>query len=122
MLMALKSLSSAKLERAVLKQDKACVVGYGPCGLGKTAVYCGSIGLLRGLWYIPLVRVQRVYKRLAVTKGFFVAERRIFGTIPYFVICYDNGKTKVCRFKYERELDEMLDAFRKRTKIPVGKP
>ena len=38
------------------------------------------------------------------------------------VIRYDGTKEKVVRFTHEDELNDMLNAFRKYTTIPVGKP
>ena len=65
------------------------------------------------------IRVKRVFKRLAVTKGFF--EGKVFGTLAYLVVLYDDGKEKTCRFEYEESLDSMLNAIRNNTSIPVGK-
>ena len=63
--------------------------------------------------------MKRVFKRLAVTKGFF--EGKVFGTLAYLVVLYDDGKEKTCRFEYEESLDSMLNAIRNNTSIPVGK-
>ncbi len=119
MLIAPRALSSVAFTRGELKADKKDALHYGHCALGKRALYVGGYGL-SCVAYIPLVRVKRVFKRLAVTKGFY-EQNRIYATIPYLVVLYDDGKEKVVRFEHEEELELLLSAFRKHTAIPVGK-
>ena len=119
MLIAPKALSSSTLSREELAADKKEAVHYGHCALGKRAVYVGRFGLFSCTHYLPLTRVERVFKRLAVSKGFY--EGKAFGTLSYLVVRYDGGKERQCRFEREDELDMMLSAFRSRTSIPVGK-
>lgn len=114
-----KALSKTTLPPEMLRTDKAHCTHYADFGLGEKALYVGMYGLSR-VGYIPLSAITRVYKRLAVTKGFF-EEGKIYGTLCYLVICYD-GKQKVCRFTHEENLNALLDAFREHTDIPVGKP
>ena len=118
MLFAPKALSSSSFSREELAADKKEAVRYGHCALGKRAVYVGRFGL-GCTHYLPLTRVERVFKRLAVSKGFY--EGKTFGSLSYLVVRYDGGKERQCRFEREDELDMMLSAFRKRTSIPVGK-
>ena len=68
--------------------------------------------------YIPLSAIERVYKRLGVSKGFF--EGKMYGTLCFLVVRYE-GKEKAFRFTHEENLDAILDAFREKTQIPVGK-
>ena len=119
MLFPPKPLSSVTFSQEELKTDKSTWLKFGQCALGKRALYVGTY-YLSNRYYIPLVRVKRVFKRLAVSKGFY--EGKIFGTISYLVVIYDDGKEKACRFDREEELDAMLNAIRKHTHIPVGKP
>ena len=49
-------------------------------------------GCFARMGYIPLSAIEWVYKRLAVTKGFF-EEGKIYGTMSYLVVRYD-GKEK----------------------------
>ena len=119
MLFPPKPLSSLTFSQEELKTDKDTRLKFGQCSLGKRALYVGTY-LLSNRYYIPLVRVNRVYKRLAVTKGFY--DGKVFGSLSYLVVLYDNGKERVCRFDREEELDSMLNAIRKHTHIPVGKP
>lgn len=114
-----KALSEATLPSDILRFDKEKCAHYEDFGLGKKALYVGMYGISR-VGYIPLTSVTRVYKRLGVTKGFF-EEGKIYGTLCYLVICYDN-KQKVFRFAREENLDALLNAFREQTDIPVGKP
>ena len=118
MLFAPKALSSSSFSREELAADKKEAVHYGHCALGKRAVYVGRFGL-GCTHYLPLTRVERVFKRLAVSKGFY--EGKAFGTLSYLVVRYDGGKEFQCRFEREEELDRMLSAFRRQTSVPVGK-
>ena len=119
MLFPPRPLSSLTFSRDELKTDKATRLKFGQCALGKKALYVGTY-LLSNRFYIPLVRVKRVYKRLAVTKGYY--EGKVFGSLSYLVVIYDDGKERVYRFDREEELDGLLNAIRKHTHIPVGKP
>ena len=118
MLFAPKALSSSSFSREELAADKKEAVRYGHCALGKRAVYVGRFGL-GCTHYLPLTRVERVFKRLAVSKGFY--EGKAFGTLSYLVVRYDGGKEFQCRFEREEELDRMLSSFRRQTSVPVGK-
>ena len=97
---------SAVLPAAELETDKTHCEKFGPCGVGKKAIYLNSFFLDRR-YYIPLSSVRRVYKRLAMSKGGFTG-RGLFATIPYLVVEYDNGKEKQCNFKYEEQVDQLL--------------
>jgi hypothetical protein len=102
-----------------LKQDKKSARRYDDCGLGDKALYLGTFGI-SCTRYIPLVQVERVFKRLAVSKGFF-EEGKIYGTLAYLVVKYDGDKEKAFHFTHEEDLDLMLEDFRNNTEIPVGK-
>ncbi len=119
MLIAPRPLSTVTLSREDLEADKKNALRFDQCALGKRALFVGGFGF-SNVYYIPLSRVRRVYKRLAVTKGFY--EGKIFGSMSYLVILYDKDKEKVFRFTHEEDLNDMLNAFRKHTAIPVGKP
>ncbi|MGM9550289.1 MAG: hypothetical protein ACI3V5_10685 [Faecousia sp.] len=114
-----KALSVKTLPPEVLRPDRVCCTHYEDFGLGDQALYVGMFGISR-IGYIPLSAIERVYKRLGVTKGFF-ENGKIYGTLCYLVVCYD-GKQKVFRFTHEENLNALLDAFREKTSIPVGKP
>lgn len=119
MYFAPKSMSDGALPEDVLRKDKTECLKFDECGLGKKAVYLGLFGVSR-VRYIPLTQVQRVFKRLMVSKGFF-EQNKLFGVLPYLVVRYDGGKEKAYRFTREEDVDAMLDAFRSGTDIPVGK-
>ena len=114
-----KALSEKTLPPEVLRPDKMFCTHYEDFGLGDEALYVGMYGLNR-IGYIPLNAVTRVYKRLGVTKGFF-ENGKIYGTMCFLVVCWD-GKEKAYRFTHEENLDAILQAFREKTDIPVGKP
>ena len=114
-----KALSEKTLPPEVLRPDKMFCTHYEDFGLGDEALYLGMYGLNR-IGYIPLRAITRVYKRLGVTKGFF-ENGKIYGTMCFLVVCWD-GKEKAFRFTHEENLDVLLQAFRDKTNIPVGKP
>lgn len=113
-----KAIGHVTLSKEELKTDKLSSRHYEDCAIGEKAVYLHSFGLSR-ITYVPLSQITRVYKRLAVTKGFF-EEGKIYGTLSYLVICYD-GVEKPIRFAHEEALDAMLSDIREHTDIPVGK-
>ena len=112
-----KSLSEHKLQPDILKADKKCCAEYEDFGLGDMALYVEYFACSR-MGYIPLSAIERVYKRLAISQSYF--KGNLFGTLSYLVVRYD-GKEKAFRFTHEENLDAILDAFRNKTKIPVGK-
>jgi len=119
MLIAPRPLSSLSFSREELEADRKAARPFDRCALGKRALYVGGLGL-SGIYYIPLARIRRVYKRLAVSRGFY--EGKVYGTLCYLVILYDDGREKVCRFTREEDLNDLLSAFRQNTGVPVGKP
>ena len=112
-----KPLSEQTLPPEKLRPDRVCCTEYEDFGLGEKALYVEWCSLRR-MGYIPLTAITRVFKRLAVSKGFF--EGKMYGTLCYLVVCYD-GKEKAFRFTHEENLDALLAAFREQTNIPVGK-
>ena len=117
MYIAPKSLSETKLQPDILKADRKNCTEYADFGLGEEALYVEYFSCSR-MGYIPLSAIERVYKRLGVSKGFF--EGKMYGTLCYLVVRFE-GKEKAFRFTHEEHLDAILDAFRNQTKIPVGK-
>ena len=113
----LKALSEQKLPPEILKVDRKYCTEYESFGLGDKALYVEYLALDRR-GYIPLSAIERVYKRLAISQSYF--KGNLFGTLSYLVVRYD-GKEKAFRFTHEENLDAILDAFRNKTKIPVGK-
>ena len=99
MLFPPRSLSNLTFSQEELKTDIATRMKFGQCALGKRALYVGTY-LLSNRYY----------------------EGKVFGTLSYLVVLYDDGKERVCRFDREEELDSMLAAIKKHTHIPVGKP
>lgn len=112
-----KCLSEHTLPSDKLKLDKKFCTEYEDLGLGEEALYLEHFAMAR-MAYIPLSVIERVYKRLGVSKGFF--EGKMYGTLCYLVVRYE-GKEKAFRVTHEENLDAILQAFREKTKIPVGK-
>ena len=112
-----KALSEHKLPPETLRTDRKFCTEFEEFGLGDKALYVEYFACSR-MGYIPLSAIARVYKRLAISKSYY--KGNMFGTLSYLVVRYD-GKEKAFRFTHEEHLDAILDAFRNKTKIPVGK-
>ena len=112
-----KALSAQKLPPEKLRPDRTTCTEYEGFGLGDEALYVEYL-LLDRMGYIPLSAIERVYKRLAISKSYY--KGNLFGTLCYLVVRYD-GKEKAFRFTHEENLDAILEAFRTKTKVPVGK-
>ena len=104
-------LSTARLTDAELAADKQRCRKIGPCGVGTKALYLNSFFIDRR-YYVPLTAVQRVFKRVAMSKGGF-SKRGVFAAIPYLVVEYDGGRQKQCNFKYEEQVDQLLACLEK---------
>jgi len=119
MLVAPFALSDIRLSRAELATDKKGALIFDNCSLGKKALYLG-FWAFDNARYLPLKQVERVYKRLAISKGYY--EGKSFGTISYLMVVHDGGKLTKCRIPREEDVDRILDALRRNTDVPVGKP
>ena len=104
-------LSSVTIPQQEANQDKKSCKIFGPCGVGERAIYLNSFFIDRK-YYIPFSAIQRIYKRVAMSKGGFTG-KGVFASIPYLVVEYDNGKEKQCNFKYEEQVDQLLAFFGK---------
>lgn len=89
-----------------LAEDKKNCRKFGPCGVGKRAIYLNSFYIDRR-YYIPMRSVTRIFKRIAMSKGGFTG-KGAFGTIPYLVVEYEGGGVKQCNFKHEEDVDRLL--------------
>ena len=99
-------LGETVIEPETLAADKKSCKRFGPCGVGEKALYLNSF-LIDRRCYVALSSVQRVFKRVALSKGGFSGQG-VFGSIPYLVVQYANGQEKQCTFKREEDVDEML--------------
>ena len=99
-------LSSTSLSAEALAADRKTCKRFGPCGVGDNALYLNGLFLDRR-YYVPLSAVQRVFKRVAMSKGGFTG-KGVFGAVPYLVVEYDGGKQKQCSFKREEDVDQLL--------------
>ena len=95
-----------------LKEDRKSCLVFGPCGVGRKALYLNSLFLDRR-FYVPVSNIQRAYKRVAMSKGAFTG-KGIFGSIPYLVVEYGNGESVQCTFKHENHVDMMLAEIQRR--------
>lgn len=103
-------LSEARLENAVLAEDRKRCRKIGPCGMGEKALYLNSFFIDRR-YYVPFSAVTRVYKRVAMSRGGFTG-KGIFASMAYLVVEFEGGRQKACNFKYEAQVDEFLSAMR----------
>lgn len=111
------ALGRETLDRAELAQDRKDCRRFGPCGAGKKALYLNSF-YLDCRYYIPYDAVERVFKRVAMSPGGF-SHRGVFASIPYLVVEYGGGRQKQCNFKYEDQVDQLLEYLsRLRPSIP----
>lgn len=99
-------LGKEALPRDVLAADKKACKRFGPCGVGEQAIYLGSFFIDRRC-YVALTSVQRVFKRVAMSRGGFTG-KGVFGSVPYLVVEYDGGTQKQCSFKREEDVDLLL--------------
>lgn len=102
-----KQLSREGLASEALAADKKSCKRFGPCGVGKEALYLNSFYIDR-CFYVSLSSVRRVFKRVAMSRGGFTG-RGMFASIPYLVVEYDGGKQKQCNFKREDDVDRLLE-------------
>jgi hypothetical protein len=98
-----------------IKIDKKNCFLYGPTGIGSKAIYLNNFYFNR-FYYIPLSNVTRAFKRVAIAKG------TIKASIPYLVVVYGDNKEKQCIFKFEQDVDSMLNKIKEvAPDIRIGK-
>ena len=99
-------LGETSLNAEAVAADKKSCKRFGPCGVGKEALFLNSYFIDRR-YYVAFSSVRRVFKRVAMSQGGF-SGKGVFGAIPYLVVQYDDGKEKQCTFKREEDVDAML--------------
>ena len=118
MLFAPKLIGSTPLDKAALAEDYKACRKIGPCGIGQKAVYLNSFYVDRR-YYTTFGDVARVFKRVAMSKGGFTG-KGVFGSIPYLVVQFKDGREKQCNFKYEELVDQYLSIVaREHPDIPI---
>lgn len=111
-------LGTVTIPDAELTTDKKNCRKIGPCGVGEKAIYLNSFYFDRR-YYIPISSVERIFKRIAMSKGGFTG-KGAFGTLSYLVVVYENGKEKQCNFKHEEDVDRLLAYIEERfPQIPL---
>ena len=102
----------------VLSMDKRRALRVGPCAMGDKALYVNSFYIKR-MYYVVYEDIDRVYKRVAMSKGGYTG-KGIFGAMAYFVVLMKDGTEKKCNFKHEDEVDLLLSQMHKEhPEIPV---
>lgn len=111
-------LGTVTIPDAELTTDKKNCKKIGPCGVGEKAIYLNSFYFDRR-YYIPISSIERIFKRIAMSKGGFTG-KGAFGTLSYLVVVYENGKEKQCNFKHEEDVDRLLAYIEERfPQIPL---
>ena len=111
MLFAPIPLGSSLPDAEALAADRKTCRRFGPCGAGRKALYLGGRFLDRR-YYLPWREIHRVFKRVAMSKNGFTG-RGIFGSLPFLVVQYGNGKERECPFKIEADIDRLLAVIEK---------
>ena len=99
-------LGETSLNAEAVAADKKSCKRFGPCGVGKEALFLNSYFIDRR-YYVAFSSVRRVFKRVAMSQGGF-SGKGAFGSIPYLVVQYDDGQEKQCTFKREEDVDSLL--------------
>ena len=121
MLFSPKQLGHAAIDPEVLKTDRKKCRRFGPCGIGKEALYLNSFFFDR-YYYVPIRSVNRIFKRVAMSRGGFTG-KGLFASIAYLVVEYDGGQEKQCIFKREEQVDQLISCFHELyPQIPVHSP
>lgn len=107
--MSAKPLSSGILDEKTVSEDRKKCSKYDQCGLGREAVYVPSKIAPRA-YYIPYKNVERIYQRVAVSRG---SGRAFLTPVLYIVFQYDGGREKVCYFRYVTDSDKMFEQLRR---------
>ena len=105
MIFAPSPIGKKTLDEATLKTDKQNCLKYGPCGVGRQALYLGGRFLDRR-YYIPWKEVKRVFKRVAMSPGGF-SGKGTFGSMAFLVVQF-GSEEKECPFKFEADVDRLL--------------
>ena len=118
MLFAPKLIGTTPLDVETLAADKKACRKIGPCGIGEKAVYLNSFYIDR-CYYTTFDDVARIFKRVAMSKGGFTG-KGVYGSIPYLVVRFKDGREKQCNFKYEELVDRFLSIIeREHPDIPI---
>lgn len=118
MIFAPRKYGNTPLSRDVLAEDRKNCMKIGPVGLGKRALYTNSF-YIRRYYYTCWQDIRRIFKRVAMSKGGF-SGKGIFAAIPYLVVQKTDGTEQQCNFKFEAEVDQVLEEIQKQhPEIPI---
>ncbi|MGI6177474.1 MAG: ATPase P [Eubacterium sp.] len=107
-----------ELSPEALEEDRTNALKIGKCGVGEKALYLNSFYISRR-YYVKYEDVARVFKQVAMSRGGFTG-KGVFGSMPYFVVQMKNGETVRCNFKYENQVDDILEVIsREHPEIPT---
>ena len=106
------ALTSSKFSRDEAHKDRKKCLRIGPCGIGEKALYMNSFFFDR-VYYAEFEEIERVFKRIAMSKGGFNG-KGLFASMPYLVVKFRDGSEKVCNFKYEEDVDMIIEKIHER--------
>ena len=88
-----------------LREDREKCLRFGSCGAGSKALYLSGRFLSRR-FYILWDEVDRVYKRVAISKGGFTG-KGVFASVPFLIVEH-GGNVREFIFKHESDIDNLL--------------
>lgn len=89
-----------------LAQDKKTCRRFGPCGVGRKAIYLNSFYIDRR-FYVSMDSVTRIFKRIAMSKGGFTG-KGVFGSLPYLIVEYDDESRSSVTSNMKKAVDRLL--------------
>jgi len=118
------NLSYNALSPDELKKDKKALSRFFRSGVGEQALYVSLCSLDR-LAYINVSDIERVFKRVAMSKGAYTG-KGMFASIAYLVVVYRNKNNQLSErqvyFKDENDVNDILSCIKSRfPQIPIGK-
>ena len=84
MIFAPSPIGKKTLDGEKLKTDKQSCRKFGPCGVGKEALYLGGRFFDRR-YYIPWKEVKRIFKRVVMSAGGF-SGKGLFGSMAFLFV------------------------------------
>lgn len=102
--------SRTVLSRVALAEDLSSCMAFGSAGVGEKAVYLGTLMMERRR-YVAYGDIERIYKRIAMTKGGFTG-RGAFASAAYIVVELDDGRSISSFMKREEDVDRLIARVR----------
>ena len=98
--------SREQFDRVTLEKELESMHKFGALGVSDNAIYVSSFFRDRK-YYIPFSAIERIYKRVAMSKGGF-SGKGAFISIAYIVVVFDGGKEIAGKTKREEDVDRLI--------------